>query len=280
MSESKDMSESKESSFAVPFDGAAAAGSSDGFKARHRDVFNFDERKIKIGGAGDTGNGGGGAGVTACGGDKDDNKSVTTDDKSGATDDFTGRESLFRIPDSEWRDDGERRRRRGAAGAGSPRGGKPYSDRSVPYRPPAGRGELPNFRKDATKYTKYSLADVDMPTSSTNSRAAFDFLSDLKKKRVDDGEEEEGEERMEEGAKITFKKPIKRRKEEEEDDDKVSDVASEAKIVLPACEVGTAVTKKKKRDDEAKNDDETKGKKKSKKNQMTLSHLMDDEEDE
>jgi len=69
---------------------------------------------------------------------------------------------------------------------------------------------VPDHRKNPDKWTKYSLADVDQMTDKSNTRAALDFLKQLKK----DKKEEE-----EEAADLEKKVVFKRRKERKEPQD-------------------------------------------------------------
>lgn len=134
---------------------------------------------------------------------------------------------------------------------------------------PRSRGYVPDHHKNPHKYTKYSLADVgnDQLSDRANSQAAFAFLRAKEEaRRAAEGMEEEESE----GKKIAFKKPVRRME--------VKEVAPKAtdKYVMPECVVGQK--KKKEKREEGKKKEEGKPKKKEK--QMTLSHLMDDEEDE
>ncbi len=207
---------------------------SDEFKAKHKDVFGFAEVSI---------------------GSSKKEKAASPPPSSSTSSssnpkEFKGKESLFRVPDKDWIED---KKRRGGDKDGERRHYEPPRNRSVPYRPESGRGGrgggggrfVPDFRRNPEKYTKYSLADVNLPTNKSNSQAAFDFLNELKKRKKDEaGGEEEEEERVADGAKIEFKKPTKKKREEEKEED-----------------------------------DQKKSKKKKSK-QMTLSHLMDEEEDD
>jgi len=72
-----------------------------------------------------------------------------------------------------------------------------------------GRGRaVPDHMKNPDKWTKYSLADVDLVTDRGNTAAALDFLKDLRSKK-------EGDEPMDEGTadpnnKVVFKKPSRK----------------------------------------------------------------------
>ena len=236
---------------------------SDSFKAKHKAVFAFDEVKIKSVGTGL---------------DQDSEKSSKEDVSK-----FRGKESMFREDD---RDD------RGFKKPSRP-GTRPYEpprNRKVPYedrgprgrdgrRGSGGRGgrSVPDFRANPDKYTKYNLADVDLPTNTSNSQAAFAFLDEVKKRKA--GESVDEEVGVQEGAKFTFKKPTKKHCGRENNADEAEEVAADeggSKVVLPASEGGA----KKKSKDSLKEGSEVKEKKGKKSNQMTLSHLMDEEDDD
>ena len=234
---------------------------SDSFKAKHKVVFAFDEVKIKS--------------VGTLGSDQSSEK-CTKEDVSK----FRGKESMFREEDD-----------RGFKKPSRP-GNRPYEpprNRRVPYedrrsrgrdgrRGSGGRGgrNVPDFRANPDKYTKYSLADVDLPTNTSNSQAAFAFLDEVKKRKA--GESAEDEDRVEEGAKFTFRKPTKKHVGREKVDDGAEEAAAAeggSKVVLPACEVGA----NKKSKDSLKGGSEVKEKRGKKSKQMTLSHLMDEDDD-
>ena len=215
---------------------------------------------------------------------------------------FRGKESMFKEDDVKLPVGGDRGFKKPEGGFKKPSrpGNRPYEpprNRQVPYEGKGGsRGDrgvgrdgkrAPDFRANPDKYTKYSLADVDLPTNSSNSQAAFAFLDQVKKRKV--GESSDEEATVQEGAKFTFKKPTKKqrvgREKTDEDgeeaasekaDEKEEDAADEggSKVVLPASEVGV---KKKSKD---KDGSEMKEKRSKKSKQMSLSHLMDEEEDD
>ena len=237
---------------------------SDNFKAKHKAVFAFDEVKIKSAGA---------SGLEQ-GSEKSSNEDVLK---------FRGKESLFREEEDVSKFKGKEsiqkmfreEEDRGFKKPSRP-GSRPYEpprNRKVPYdergsRGRGGRGgggkSAPDFKVNPDKYTKYSLADVDLPTNSSNSQAAFAFLDEVRKRKACGSGEEEA--RVEEGAKFTFKKPTKKHagREKAEDGEADGDSAS--------SEDGA----KKKNKDSVK--EKQKGGKKSK--QMALSHLMDEDEED
>ena len=236
---------------------------SDSFKAKHKEVFAFDEVKIKSAGDGLE-------------------KSAKETSKLG--DDvskFRGKESMFREDDDR------------SFKKPSRPGSRPYEpprNRRVPYeeshmmdegrRDGAGRGRggagrrAPDFRLNPDKYTKYNLADVDLPTNTSNSQAAFAFLDEVRKRKADGSAEDAVP--VQEGAKFTFKKPTRKHAGREKVDE---DAAHEgdAKLAQPAA--GEAAVKHKS-EDSSKDRGEVKEKKGKKSKQMSLSHLMDEEDEE
>ena len=235
---------------------------SDNFKAKHKAVFAFDEVKIKSAGT---------SGLEQ-GSEKSSNEDVLK---------FRGKESMFREEEDTSKFKGKesiqkmfREEDRGFKKPSRP-GSRPYEppkNRKVPYDERGSRGRggrgggrgAPDFRVNPDKYTKYSLADVDLPTNTSNSQAAFAFLDEVRKRKASGSGEEEA--RVEEGAKFTFKKPTKKHagREKAEDGEPDGDSAS--------CEDGV----KRKNKDSVK--EKPKGGKKSK--QMALSHLMDEDEED
>ena len=233
---------------------------SDNFKAKHKAVFAFDEVKIKSAGA---------SGLEQ-GSEKCSNEDVLK---------FRGKESMFREEEDVSKFKGKEsiqkmfkeEEDRGFKKPSRP-GSRPYEpprNRRVPYdeRGSRGRGgkrSVPDFRVNPDKYTKYSLADVDLPTNTSNSQAAFAFLDEVRKRKAGGSGEEEA--RVEEGAKFTFKKPTKKHAGREKVEDCEADGAS------TSSEDGA----KKKNKDSVK--EKAKSGKKSK--QMALSHLMDEDEED
>ena len=185
-------------------------------------------------------------------------------------DKFKGRESIFRTPnESGWppsRSDQDRHRR-------------PHRDRDQQRRrlPP----KVPDHVINPNKYTKYDLSDVSKEQLSdrSNSRAAFDFLRNLKdhKSDADDIADRKEHQEMVQDGKISFKKPIRNRNNEESgaSSSSANVVHDGVKRVMPECVVGQK---------KPKSSDDTTTKKakistKNKQKSISLSHL-DDEEDE
>ena len=180
-------------------------------------------------------------------------RSDDDDDPAGPesnTQDFKGRESLFRVPDQEeWKK-------------------KPGLD-AAEFRKPQGFGrgrgrgrKMPDFAKNPEKYTKYSLEDVDLTNNQSNSRAAFAFLDDLKKRRTDGGDGEKFDVHKSD-QKIVFKKPTKNRK------DKDARGSSSLKTSTSTSETTSASEVSK-----------TPNQKKVSSSGPTLSFAMEDEEEE
>jgi len=166
-----------------------------------------------------------------------------------------GQESLFRVPDADFKMAGRKRPRalyeppkRERANPGTASGRREEFGR----RGGKGRGgRTPGFKADPSKYTKYSLKDVDLLNNRSNTAAAFDFLREVKER--DGGPVEERFE-VDSGQKIVFKK-----KSKEEGPSKEEAATSDQ---------GEAPPKKKEK------------KKEKKSPAMSLSHLMDEEEEE
>ena len=145
--------------------------------------------------------------------------------KSSKTSDYRGRESIFRIKDSEGFSIPRRpdlpRFQRGGRGAG--------------HRPPS---RVPDHVNNPRGYTKYSLADVEELSDRGNARAAFDFLRERAQILETDDTTESSET---EPAKFTIKRPVKKRdaSEMEESAPKSSGgIGGFGKRVLPECVVG------------------------------------------
>ena len=133
-----------------------------------------------------------------------------------------------------------RHNQRGGRGRGGGRGGK-----------------VPDFVKNPENYTKYSLKDVPEVSDRSNSAAAFDFLRKLK-----DGKQEDSEPPADLSQKIVFKKREKKNSKNSRDETESCGDVKSAK-----SESTSSMTKSKPKD------------KKKKSNQLMLSHL-DEEEDE
>ena len=135
-----------------------------------------------------------------------------------------------------------------------------FESRNQGRRGGGNKGRVPDFVKNPSGYTKYSLRDVPEVSQRSNSAAAFDFLRQLKEKG-----EGETEPAADLSQKIVFKKRVKKDLPEEEN-------------------VGVS-----NQDDSGERSDATfknvkskgtKSSQKKKSTQMTLSHLDDEEEDD
>lgn len=142
---------------------------------------------------------------------------------------------------------------------------------------PNSRKFVPDHVKNPGNYTKYDLSDVsrDQMSDRSNTRAAFDFLRELKDRKEDD----DISEKVDEGTKISFKKPKKIEKSSNDSGSSSSNVVKDGvKRIMPECVVGQ---KPKSSVVESKlNSDSTKKSKKSNKKQISLAHLDDEEEDD
>lgn len=161
-----------------------------------------------------------------------DDRSPRVEREPSTTSDYRGRESIFRVKDSDGFSIPRRpdlpRFQRGGRGAGH----------RIPSR-------APDHVSNPRKYIKYSLADVEELSDRGNARAAFDFL----RQRAQERESESGPDLCEsEPAKITFKRPAKKSETADEDQAEVAPKFSGGtggfgKRVLPECVVGGSAPK-------------------------------------
>ena len=180
---------------------------------------------------------------------------------------FKGRESIFRTPNE--------------SGWPPSRSDFRSSNKSSRNFRQNSRKFVPDHVKNPGSYTKYDLSDVsrDQMSDRSNTRAAFDFLRQLKdRKHEDDDISEDDLKKVDEG-KISFKKPKKPENSSNESGSSSSNVVKDGvKRVMPECVVGQ---KPKSSVVESKlNSDSTKKSKKSNKKQISLAHLDDEEEDD
>ena len=127
------------------------------------------------------------------------------------------------------------------------------------------------------KYKKYDLSDVskDQLSDRSNSRAAFDFLRQLKDRKNDDESDKNPAENSEE-RKVSFKKPSTFKKPSVESTSKPSAVQDGHKRILPECVVGQKAKSK----SVVKLSDKTSEKSKIKSSKtISLSHLDEEDED-
>lgn len=163
------------------------------------------------------------------------------------TEDFKGRESIFRSPNET---------------------GWPPSSRFSRKRPHFNKRPADHM-KNPHKYTKYDLSDVSREQISdrSNTRAAFDFLRELKERKETSTTEEKAD--LKEGSSISFKKPISKKNEECSSSNVVRDGS---KRVMPECVVGQKGSSSKKSSEKSAKVS------KNKQKIISLSHL-DEEED-
>jgi len=135
-------------------------------------------------------------------------------------------------------------------------------------------------RKDPSKYTKYSLADVDDVTDRSNTMAALDFINS-RKRSSDAADDDQSDEAS--LSKVVFKKPSKKinsntengSSEDKETQSNYGLGCGNSKRVMPEAVVGRQATKKK-----APTAEESDQKQKSKRSkQKKLSHLDFEDED-
>lgn len=162
-----------------------------------------------------------------------DDRSPRIERESSRTSDYRGRESIFRVKDSDGFSIPRRpdlpRFQRGGRGAG--------------HRMPS---RTPDHMTNPRKYVKYSLADVEELSDRGNARAAFDFLR--QRAQVRESESGPALSESDEPAKITFKRPNKKADAADEDQSEAAPKFSGGaggfgKRVLPECVVGGSAPK-------------------------------------
>ena len=181
---------------------------------------------------------------------------------------FKGRESIFRTPnESGWPPSRSDFR----SGHKSGRNFRPNSRKFVP-----------DHVKNPGNYTKYDLSDVsrDQMSDRSNTRAAFDFLRELKDRREDDDISQDDLKKVDDGTKISFKKPKKIEKSSNDSGSSSSNVVKDGvKRIMPECVVGQK-PKSSAVESKLNSDSTCKKSKKSNKKQISLAHLDDEEEDD
>jgi len=178
------------------------------------------------------------------------------------TEEFKNCESIFRTPnESGWPPTRSRH------------------DRKRPHhgnRNQRGSRRTPDHVVNPNKYKKYDLSDVskDQLSDRSNSRAAFDFLRQLKDRKNNDESNENPAENSEE-RKVSFKKPSTFKKPPSvESTSKPSAVQDGHKRILPEYEFGQKAKKSVVKSDKTSE----KSKNKSSKT-ISLSHLDEEDED-
>merc|ERR1712004_140574 len=161
-----------------------------------------------------------------------------TEDKQKATLDFKGRESIFRSPnETGWpppKSNKYHRRDRNEE--------RGHSGRRRNHSPPNRRRrghKTPDHVANPDKYTKYSLSDVsrDQISDRSNTRAAFDFLRELKDRKGQSIDESISMNQSASSPKVTFKKP-KKSNQDQQQLPSTSIVQDGVKRVMPECVVG------------------------------------------
>lgn len=178
------------------------------------------------------------------------------------TEEFKNCESIFRTPnESGWPPTRSRHdRKRPHHGNRNQRGSRRTADHVV----------------NPNKYKKYDLSDVskDQLSDRSNSRAAFDFLRQLKDRKINDESNENPAENYEE-RKVSFKKPSTFKKPSVESTSKPSAVQDGHKRILPEYEFGQKAKKSVVKSDKTSE----KSKIKSPSKTISLSHLDEEDED-
>lgn len=170
---------------------------------------------------------------------------------------FKHRESIFRSPnESGWPPTSSRFDSRNKSR---------FRQRDRPRHPK----KVPDYIVNPQKYKKYDLSDVDQMSDRSNTRAAFDFLRQLKDRKSNDDQDEP----LENPGKISFKKPKKTVVEESASSTSIA-VDGGHKRVMPECVVG-ASKKAKSSDQKSSN----KAASKAKVSKVSLAHLDDEDDD-
>ncbi|XP_059084768.1 nucleolar and coiled-body phosphoprotein 1-like [Tigriopus californicus] len=206
------------------------------------------------------------------------------------TDDFKGRESLFRVPDHEWDRPREREtlanealdlrrileRRQNSRTRGGHSDPHPRETFRRPANPrpraPRSHHGVPDFKRNPDKYQKYTLKDVDLTSNRGNSQAAFAFLDEIKKRKRKsddhfDAEENEQERQMRESGQIQFKP-------------RCSQKSSSTPSPSSSLSADSSSTSSESQRARASSSSTGREAKKHKPTTMMLSHLMQDEEEE
>ena len=182
--------------------------SSSAFASKHKDVFAFQEVKLKRGDE-----------------PRAEERSSSGGQGVGGVDarDFKGRESLFRESEASafWEERDDRKRRKVEEEEKEVDKFAAFRHRGDRFKRPhapqhrggrgggRGGGRVPDFRRNPQKYTKYSLEDVDLLDNASNSQAAFSFLREMDERKRKEGGQEEEHDLSSSTGKITFKKPTK-----------------------------------------------------------------------
>jgi len=195
--------------------------------------------------------------------DRGDLRRVLDEKNQKKTEEFKGRESIFRSPnESGWPPAQSRH------------------DRKRPYNHGNQRGprRTPDHVVNPSKYKKYDLSDVskDQLSDRSNSRAAFDFLRELKERKNEEGATNEPAEKVED-RKVSFKKPSTFKKPSSVESASKSSVVQDGhKRIMAECVVGQKVKKSVVKSDKTSE----KSKIKSSKTTISLSHLDDEDEED
>jgi len=180
------------------------------------------------------------------------------------TEEFKGRESIFRSPNESGWPPARSRHDRKRQYHGNSRGPRRTPDHIV----------------NPNKYTKYDLSDVskDQLSDRSNTRAAFDFLRQLKDRKREDDSKKDNEE-TDKYRKISFKKPFRKSSMTESTPTSVSGsvVRDGHKRIMPECVVGQKI----KNSSVNSADKKTSEKPKNKPSKIiSLSHLDDDNDED
>lgn len=127
---------------------------------------------------------------------------------------------------------------------------------------------IPDFKKNPHKWTKYTLSDVEEISETSNTNVALSFLNDLKKRKERESENEHDHF----SKKILFNKPMKKETKAMVDEDQDSKPSfRSSRVVMPEYVVGQKIKKQK---------NVVKGNIiQEKKQEMKLDHLFENEDE-
>ena len=206
------------------------------------------------------------------------------------TDEFRNRESIFKLSEREesgWPPPNKLKPSSGQWERGRNQDtdfGNKSSRHS--FKRPFNRQRVPDYTKNPSKYTKYSLSDAPNVSDRSNTQTALSFLKELSDRKEKIQELRENKE--ENPSKIMFKRPRRNEHKNEPDPDLKVDSSTNSKRVLPEAVVGRSSsfkTSSKKGQKHVKNETSENTSEKAEDtsqrtgNIQTLSHLMYEDED-
>lgn len=207
------------------------------------------------------------------------------------TDEFRNRESIFKLSEREesgWPPPNKLNPNTGQWERGRNQD-TDFGNKSTPhsFKRPFNRHKAPDYTKNPSKYTKYSLSDVPNVSDRSNTQTALSFLKELsdRKEKV----QELTDNAEENPSKIMFKRPRRNEHKNDPDPDLNDTAPAKSKRVLPEAVVGRSSSyktssKKGLKQSKCEMSGNTSEKVENKTGQrsrkvQTLSHLMYEDED-